>query len=124
MDRRLSRVEVIPVLLEEIASEINLRIARLADMGFLGAEGLRKEREKTSQMYDISPDPESVASEIRAIQRRGRVGRLVKGKIIFLITKKTRDESYYWSSKSKERTMKRTLYAMKEESKQVRIDGF
>ena len=64
MDRRLSRVEVIPVLLEEIASEINLRIARLADMGFLGAEGLRKEREKTSQMYDISPDPESVASEI------------------------------------------------------------
>ncbi|MBS3155135.1 hypothetical protein J4404_01410, partial [Candidatus Woesearchaeota archaeon] len=58
---------------------------------------------------------ESVPSEIRLVQRRGRVGRLVKGKIVFLITQKTRDEAYYWASRSKERTMKRTLYDMKEE---------
>lgn len=68
---------------------------------------------------------EPVASEIRMIQRRGRVGRTIKGKIIFLITKKTRDEAYYWSSKSKERTMKRTLYDMKEEkTNQVRLGEF
>ena len=56
---------------------------------------------------------EPVPSEIRMIQRGGRVGRTIKGKIIFLITKKTRDEAYYWSSKSKEKTMKRTLYNIK-----------
>ncbi|MBU0930209.1 MAG: DEAD/DEAH box helicase [Nanoarchaeota archaeon] len=67
---------------------------------------------------------ESVPSEIRMIQRRGRVGRLIKGKIIFLITKKTRDESYYWAAKSKERTMKKTLYAMQEEPKQSKLGNF
>lgn len=56
---------------------------------------------------------EPVASEIRTIQRAGRVGRLIKGKIIFLITKKTRDEAYYWSSRSKEKIMKRMLYDLK-----------
>ncbi|MDD5651392.1 MAG: helicase-related protein [Candidatus Nanoarchaeia archaeon] len=58
---------------------------------------------------------ESVPSEIRTIQRTGRVGRMAKGKIIFLITKNTRDESYYWSSKAKEKNMKKILYQMKED---------
>ena len=38
---------------------------------------------------------EPVPSEIRMIQRRGRTGRKNKGKMIVLITKGTRDESYY-----------------------------
>jgi Fanconi anemia group M protein len=56
---------------------------------------------------------EPIPSEIRTIQRKGRVARITKGKIIFLITKSTRDEAYYWSSKRKEKTMHSTLYRMK-----------
>ncbi|MBI2547675.1 MAG: DEAD/DEAH box helicase [Candidatus Aenigmarchaeota archaeon] len=57
---------------------------------------------------------ESVPSEIRNIQRRGRVGRQSIGKVIFLITKGTRDEVYYYSSIRKEKKMKGMLYKMKD----------
>lgn len=57
---------------------------------------------------------EPVASEIRMIQRRGRTGRTSAGKAIFLITKGTRDEAYYWSAFRKEKKMKGILYGMKE----------
>ncbi len=57
---------------------------------------------------------ESVPSEIRHIQRRGRVGRQSVGKVIFLLTKGTRDEVYYYSSLKKEKKMKSMLYRMKE----------
>jgi len=60
---------------------------------------------------------EPVASEIRSIQRRGRVGRQTSGKVIFLITKKTRDESYYWAAFHKEKKMKGILYDMKNKLK-------
>lgn len=56
---------------------------------------------------------EPVPSEIRSIQRRGRVGRTKVGKIMILITKRTRDEAHYWTAHRKERLMKRTLYKMK-----------
>ncbi len=52
---------------------------------------------------------EPVPSEIRTIQRRGRTARKRKGKVAILITKKTRDEGYYWSSKNKEKKMWRNL---------------
>ncbi len=52
---------------------------------------------------------EPVPSEIRQIQRRGRVARMKAGKIIILITKGTRDEGYYWSAFHKERKMKKYL---------------
>jgi Fanconi anemia group M protein len=52
---------------------------------------------------------EPVPSEIRMIQRRGRTGRKNKGKMIVLITKGTRDESYYYSSIHKEMKMKNQL---------------
>lgn len=48
---------------------------------------------------------EPVPSAIRAIQRAGRTARLMKGKVIMLITSKTRDEAYFYSSKAKERKM-------------------
>lgn len=57
---------------------------------------------------------EAVPSEIRYIQRRGRVGRQSVGKVIFLITKDTRDEVYYYASLKKEKKMKGMLYRMKE----------
>ncbi|MCE5213603.1 MAG: DEAD/DEAH box helicase [Methanobacterium sp.] len=52
---------------------------------------------------------EPVPSEIRMIQRRGRTGRKTKGQMIVLITKNTRDESYYYSSIRKEKKMKNQL---------------
>ncbi len=56
---------------------------------------------------------EPVPSEIRSIQRRGRVGRHSAGRVIVLITKKTRDEAFYWSARNKERKMKRIMRGMK-----------
>ncbi len=52
---------------------------------------------------------EPVPSEIRTIQRRGRAGRFDKGEIYVLITKKTRDEIFFWSAKKKERLMKKMM---------------
>ena len=73
----------------------------------IGEEGLDVPAVDYAMFY------EAVPSEIRTIQRRGRVGRQVAGKIIFLLTKETRDEAYYWSAARKERTMKGVLYDMK-----------
>jgi Fanconi anemia group M protein len=60
---------------------------------------------------------EPVPSEIRTIQRRGRTGRKKPGKMVVLITKRTRDEAYYWSSRSKESKMKSTLHLLRSELK-------
>ena len=62
---------------------------------------------------DLAIFYEPVPSEIRSIQRRGRVGRQTVGKVIFLITRRTRDEAYFWSARNKEDRMHRTLYRMK-----------
>ena len=48
---------------------------------------------------------EPVASEIRTIQRRGRTGRKMPGKVVILIAKGTRDEAYRWAAFNKERRM-------------------
>ncbi|MFH8086697.1 MAG: DEAD/DEAH box helicase [Candidatus Aenigmatarchaeota archaeon] len=63
---------------------------------------------------------ESVPSEIRAIQRRGRTGRTSPGKIIYLITKNTRDEAYYWAAFHREKKMKGILYKMKEKRRTLK----
>jgi len=59
---------------------------------------------------------EPTPSEIRDIQRRGRVGRLTGGKIIILITKDTKDVAYYWTAKKKEQKMKNILNKMQNDS--------
>ncbi|MGA2130416.1 MAG: DEAD/DEAH box helicase [Candidatus Pacearchaeota archaeon] len=57
---------------------------------------------------------EPVPSAIRAIQRAGRTARLMKGKVIMLITRKTRDEAYFYSSRAKERKMSTAINSIKE----------
>jgi len=52
---------------------------------------------------------EPIPSEIRFIQRRGRTGRKMPGKVIILITKGTSDEGYYWAAKRKEKRMRSEL---------------
>ena len=57
---------------------------------------------------------EPIPSAIRTIQRGGRTARLTNGKIIFLITKKTRDEAYFYISKAKEKKMHSAISSIKE----------
>ena len=52
---------------------------------------------------------EPIPSEVRKIQRAGRTGRKNFGKVVYLITKGTRDETFFWVSKHKEKIMKNTL---------------
>ncbi len=65
---------------------------------------------------------EPVASAIRAIQRAGRTARLKKGKLIVLITKKTRDESFYYVSRSKERKMRSAISDIKRDLSNGTLD--
>lgn len=58
---------------------------------------------------------ESVPSELRRVQRMGRTARTKPGKVIFLLTKDTRDEAYYWSALRKEKKMKSTLISIKKQ---------
>jgi ERCC4-related helicase len=58
---------------------------------------------------------ESVPSAIRTIQRAGRTARLMKGKLIMLLTKKTRDESFYYVSRAREKKMKKIIEDIKED---------
>jgi Fanconi anemia group M protein len=69
---------------------------------------------------------DSVPSEIRTIQRRGRVGRTKVGKIIFLLTRGTRDEGYFWTAQRREKKMKSILREMqnKNNKEQQSIDDF
>ncbi len=56
---------------------------------------------------------EPVPSEIRTIQRRGRTGRRRAGKVVVLVTRDTKDEAYFWSSRKKEMQMRRELEALR-----------
>ena len=76
----------------------------------IGEEGLDISGANLAIFYDCVP------SEIRAIQRAGRVGRLESGRIIQLITKDTREQGYYWSAKKKEKSMKFILKQMQSEN--------
>jgi len=61
---------------------------------------------------------EPVPSELRRVQRSGRTGRTMPGKIIYLITKKTRDEAYHWVAQKKEIKMQNILQSMKRKQEQ------
>lgn len=56
---------------------------------------------------------EPIPSAIRTIQRSGRTARLSKGKLIMLITKKTRDESFFYISRAREKKMKKVIEEIK-----------
>ncbi|MEM1657806.1 MAG: DEAD/DEAH box helicase [Candidatus Jordarchaeales archaeon] len=65
--------------------------------------------------YDITP------SAVRFVQRKGRTGRRRPGKVVFLITKGTMDEKYYWSVKWKEENMRGIIKSL--EKKRVNVEG-
>ena len=43
------------------------------------------------------------------IQRAGRTARLTKGKLIILITKKTKDETFFYVSNAREKSMNKAI---------------
>ena len=94
----------------EILNEFNYELFNVLVATAIGEEGL------DIQEVDLVIFYEPVPSEIRSIQRRGRTGRTKTGRVIFLITKGTRDEGYYWSAVHKEQKMKKILYDMKEKN--------
>lgn len=63
---------------------------------------------------DIGIFYDAVPSEIRLIQRRGRIGRVKFGKVIFILLRKSRDEAYYYTARRKEKKMKYSLKFLKE----------
>jgi Fanconi anemia group M protein len=58
---------------------------------------------------------EPIPSAIRKIQRAGRTARLMKGKLIILMIKKTRDEAYHWAAFHKEKRMHSAIKSIKED---------
>ncbi|MGH9917761.1 MAG: DEAD/DEAH box helicase, partial [Nitrososphaerales archaeon] len=66
---------------------------------------------------------EAVPSEIRAIQRKGRTGRTMRGKVIVLLAEGTVDEAYFYSSLRRERFMKSMVSAPKAEAKPARREA-
>jgi len=81
----------------------------------IGEEGLDLETADLAVFY------EAVPSEIRQIQRRGRVGRTKLGKIIILVTMGTRDEAYKWAAHHKEKRMKKTLRSLQKTKSNIYI---
>lgn len=58
---------------------------------------------------------EPIPSAIRAIQRAGRTARLNEGKLIILITEKTRDEAHFYVSRAKRKKMHSAIKSIKED---------
>ncbi len=102
----LSQKEQRKIINEFSAGEINILCATC-----IAEEGLDIPEVNAVIFY------ESVPSAIRAIQRAGRTARLMKGKLILLITKKTRDEAFYYVSRSREKRMKIAIDQIKEDFK-------
>jgi ERCC4-related helicase len=63
---------------------------------------------------------ESVPSEIRAIQRRGRTGRSSLGRVAVLLTRETRDVRYQAAEVRRERAMRRIVHRLSMESRDRR----
>jgi len=63
---------------------------------------------------------EPIPSAVRKIQRAGRTARLKPGRLIILMAKGTRDESYYWAADHKEKKMYKALKDIKENFKNTK----
>ncbi|MEK6840868.1 MAG: DEAD/DEAH box helicase [Nanoarchaeota archaeon] len=109
----LSQKEQKKIINEFSNGEINVLCATS-----IGEEGLDIPEVNVVVFY------EPVASAIRAIQRAGRTARLMKGKLIMLITRKTRDEAYFYASRAKEKKMHSAIHSIKEKLKNGEEEDF
>ncbi|WP_292376725.1 DEAD/DEAH box helicase [Methanosarcina sp. UBA411] len=100
-DKGLTQKQQVEVLDKFRAGEYNVLVATS-----VAEEGL--DIPSTDLVLFYEPIP----SEIRSIQRKGRTGRQHKGRVVILVTKGTRDEAYYWSSKNKEKRMLNSMQGL------------
>jgi Fanconi anemia group M protein len=103
-EKGLSQKEQIEIMEKFRGGEYSVIVATS-----VGEEGLDVPNTDMVIFYEPSP------SEIRTIQRRGRTGRNAPGRVVFLITRGTRDEVFYWASKKKERAMRKELKKLRDE---------
>ncbi|MEM0448301.1 MAG: helicase-related protein [Methanomassiliicoccales archaeon] len=103
-DRGLRQREQVDVLERFREGHFNVLVATS-----VGEEGLDVANTDLVIFY------EPVPSEIRSIQRRGRTGRKRAGRIVVLVTKRTRDEAYFYASMNKERAMRKGLSRLQRE---------
>ena len=102
---------------QEIIREFSLGKINVLCATSIGEEGLDIPEVNAVIFY------EPVPSAIRKIQRAGRTARLMKGKLIILITKNTRDESYYWAAFHKEKKMYQAIEGIKKDMETNAIEG-
>ncbi|MBR9701440.1 DEAD/DEAH box helicase [Candidatus Pacearchaeota archaeon] len=103
-DTGLSQKEQKKILQEFSDGEIDIILSTS-----IGEEGLDIPEVNSVIFYEPIP------SAIRSIQRAGRTARLMKGKLIILITKKTRDETFFYVSKAREKSMHKAIGSIKDE---------
>jgi Fanconi anemia group M protein len=84
----------------------------------VGEEGLDVAECNLVIFYD------NVPSAIRFIQRKGRTGRRIAGKVIVLITKGTRDEAYYWVGRKKVRIARSLVKTIKRKEETLTLEDF
>lgn len=96
---------------QAIIQDFKLGIVNILVATSIGEEGLDLPEVNSVIFYEPIP------SAIRKIQRAGRTARLMKGKLIILITKNTRDEVYHWAAYHKERKMHGVLKDLTENFK-------
>lgn len=112
-DKGLTQKKQVEILNKFKAGEYNVLVATS-----VAEEGL------DIPLTDLVLFYEPVPSEIRDIQRKGRTGRGRYGRVIVLITRKTKDEAYYWTSKNKEEKMYKKMKSLqrRSDSDQVSFD--
>ncbi len=110
-DTGLSQKEQKKVIEEFSGGEINCLISTS-----IGEEGLDIPEVNSVIFY------EPVPSAIRKIQRAGRTARLMKGNLFILVTKDTRDQSYYYASIGKEKKMYRAIEELKNNLKNNNLE--
>lgn len=98
LDRGMSQKEQLKVLEQFKEGKINLLIATN-----VGEEGLDVSECNFVIFYDNPP------SAVRIVQRMGRTGRKLPGKVYILLTKGTRDERYYWAGLQRKRAMRNLI---------------
>jgi Fanconi anemia group M protein len=94
---------------KEIIEEFKKGAVNIICATSIGEEGLDIPEVNAVIFYEPIP------SAIRKIQRAGRTARLMKGKLIILVTKKTLDEIFYFASRSKEKRMYKSLESVKKD---------
>ncbi|MBI3190651.1 DEAD/DEAH box helicase [archaeon] len=101
------KLESLRLLVEKILNEFRMGFYNILCASQVAEEGL--DVVETDMVIFYEPVP----SAIRKIQRSGRTARTRAGRVIVLITKNTRDETYYWVAHNKEKKMTKILTDMK-----------